>query len=150
MANKISYTDAYQLVSKKILIGKMSLQCIDKQIEFATYSKKIQDMSIEIGIKKKALVEKLNTILEQQLREFTEERQKECAAIYCEINYLEDPKPEYIKYCRLMDKISDDLANLLLNIESIEKTIPEEQLITNYKISVKEELPQTCAQEANL
>jgi hypothetical protein len=149
-ARKLTFTDAYELMSKKILINRMSIENMKLQIEYGNLSKKLQELNIATCNEKIKLVEQLNGILEQQLNEFTELRQNECLDIYGYINELDSPTTEFIQTCDKLETARAKMEDLMEKIQKIENTIPNEQVITNY--TVRDKLPEnpigTCQTEA--
>jgi hypothetical protein len=137
--NKITYTDAYDLISKKILINKLSLENLNNQVESSTTVKKIQDLIINIANEKKELIIKLNNLLEMQLKEFTDEVQIECNDIYGYINELDEPSSDYNRYIKEIQLLENKMTELNYKIQCIENTIPQTQLITNYSIKIKQD-----------
>jgi valyl-tRNA synthetase len=135
----ITYTDAYDLISKKILINKLSIENLNNQIEHSIIIKTIQDLIINIATEKKQLIIKLNNLLEMQLKEFTDIVQVECNDIYGYINELDEPTPEYIKYAKQLKELENKMQELNYKIQTIENTIPQTQLVTNYSIKLTQD-----------
>lgn len=137
--SKITYTDSYDLITKKILINKLSTENLNHQIECSNNVKKIQDLIINIANEKKELINKLNNLLEMQLKEFTDIVQLECNDIYGYINELDEPSAEYIRYIKQIEILENKMKELNYKIQAIENTIPQTQLITNYSITIKQD-----------
>ena len=135
----ITYTDAYDLITKKILINKLSIENLNNQIEHSMIIKIIQDLIINIAKEKKQLILKLNNLLEMQLKEFTDIVQVECNDIYRYINELDEPTTEYIKYAKQIKEVENKMQELNYKIQAIENTIPQTKLVTNYSIKIKQD-----------
>ena len=97
MSFGMKLTDAYDLMSKKIIINKMSIENLNNQISFSESSIQLQTMAISIAKKKVELIERLNEIFEQQLKEFCPVRQQDCQNLYDEINELDEMPAAYNK-----------------------------------------------------
>ncbi len=129
-----TYTDAYELVSKKILINKLSIENLNNQITYCSLFRKIQDITEDIANKKLQLVEQLNVLFEQQLREFDAGRQDQCLSIYNKINQLDSPNQEFIRTCNLLEELRGKMENTISRIQYLESTIPNEAIVTNYTV----------------
>lgn len=134
--NTITLTDAKDLVSKKILINKMSIDNLKTQIEFAKAAIKLQYLTSEAARKKIPLVEQLNEIFEKQLIEFTEERQLQCNELYEQINAIDQPTEEYLVVLNTLEKKEEEMLNLMPKIQYLESQLPSQQEIDVYKIKV--------------
>lgn len=144
----VKISDAYELISKKILINKLSVENLNTQIKFSHTSAKLQLATVEMARKKLKLVKKLTPILEKQLSEFTEERQIKCVKIYNKINELDTPTDEFKELCNQLRSLEHEMMGLIKKLQYLEAQIPAEKVITNYNIKPKEEpLPTSCAQE---
>jgi hypothetical protein len=145
----LKLSDAYELVSKKILINKMSIENLNNQIEFSTATMKMQAFIIRAARRKITLINSLNDILEKQLNEFDEFRQSQCIDIYKELNELDSPTDEYIEQRAICKKCDEAMLTLTPKIEYIERTIPNTLDVTNYKIKEKSNAPTAynCATE---
>jgi hypothetical protein len=105
MSHDLTFTDAYELVSKKILINRMSLENLDIQIKYANDVMKLQAYTIRSAKAKKKLIEELNPILEKQLKEFCEIRQQECKNIIDNINDIDEcPDVDYFPTLKSCEK----------------------------------------------
>jgi hypothetical protein len=122
--------DGFELFSRKILIMKMSVDSLNKQIEYSTLSKRFQDYSIETANKKIVLTNQIISVLEKQLDRITDARQQEYLQLVGEINKLDRPNTEL---CNKLEKVRMDMMGLIHRIDQLEQTMPSEQLLTNYK-----------------
>lgn len=129
-----TYTDAYELISKKILINRLSLENLRYQIKYCQFFRKIQDATEQLANKKIQLVEQLNNIFEQQLKEFTSDNQELCLSIYRQINELDTPTDEFKHKCSILETTRGQMEDLITRIQHIESTIPNEQIVTNYTV----------------
>lgn len=130
----LTYTDAYELVSKKILINRLSIENLKHQIKYCQLFRKIQDITESIAQNKIRLVERLNSLFEQQLKEFSADRQEQCLEIYAEINKLDTPSSEFTNTCSQLDSLRGQMEDLISRIQHIESTIPNETVVTNYTL----------------
>lgn len=127
----ITFSDGYELVSKKILINRLSIENLKYQKAYCELFKKIQNMTWIIADKKILLIEQLSKIFEGQLREFTQERQNECLAVYEQINELDTPSAEFTSTCSQLENLRSKMEDLIAKISYLERTIPNEQIVTN-------------------
>lgn len=150
MSHQLTFTDAYELVSKKILINRMSLENLDIQIKYSTDVMKLQAFTIRSAKAKKKLIEELNPILEKQLKEFCEIRQQECKNIIDNINNIDDcPDVDYYPTLQSCEKHKNQLIELSNKIQHLYKTIPNELDVTNYKIKAPTTLATSCAADVD-
>ncbi len=149
MSNKIAITDAYDVMSKKILINRMSMECLQHQIAFSENSIKFQKLTKQVAEKKLKLINELNTLFEKQLSTFDELRHKECMLIYDEINELDTPTAEHNKLINELKKHEEAMFSLMPKIQHIESTIPNEQSITNYAIKNPVNVAASCNEEVD-
>jgi hypothetical protein len=150
MSRGITINDAQELLKRKLLINKMSLECLTHQIEFSKQSSILQVLTMQDAMKKHELVSELNPIIEKQLSEFTELRQAECIEIYHQINQIDTPTDRFREIIGKLDKAQESMCDLMNNIRYLELQMPDQQLITNFHITPKEE-PSTahnCATDA--
>lgn len=142
-------SDAHDLISKKILINNMSIQLAKHQMLYSASAIKMQQYAINISKERTKLLKQVNELMEKQLNEFDETRHKECMDIYGYIDDLEKSDDVYKKCIEECNKHEEAIKNLIPSIDAIEKTIPNEQVITNYKISEKPIAPTaySCATE---
>jgi hypothetical protein len=130
-------TDAYELMSKKILINKISIASLQEQIAMADLSIKLQALHKDLAQRKIEIAQYLNGVLEQQLTEFTAERQEECLHLYRELNELDDHTLEYKRLVRELDERQQKILNYVRDIDGLERTIPNERLVTNFRVKPK-------------
>lgn len=137
---ELTINDAREILNKKILINRLSIQNLDLQAKYFDEVIILQSLSRTISNKKRDLISKLNDVFEKQLAEFTEERQNESTEIYQQINALDSPSGEYMRCVKQMKEYEEEMLNLVPKIDYLEKTIPDSKQITNFKIKTKEEL----------
>lgn len=133
MASDITFNDARDIISKKILIGRISIESLKLQKEFAVFSKRLQEISHDIASRKIELATELNNLFEQQLSEFSEERQTQCISITRKINEL-DICPEARNLQMKLNDINEKIIIFCRRIDELESTIPGQKVITNFKI----------------
>jgi hypothetical protein len=147
---ELKFSDAYDLISKKILINKLSIKNLQAQIDYSHTSAQLQLLSVKLAREKIKLVKEMTPILEKQLTEFDETRQDQCVDLYDQINKIDNPTEEWRKLVKKLEKHQEEMCNLLPKIQQIEATIPPSLRVTNFRIKPKEE-PSTafnCATEA--
>lgn len=137
--SRLTYTDAYDIITKKILINKLSIENLNKHITYASNIKRVQDILINIAVSKQELIKQLNKALETQLKEFTDVAQDECNYLYGCINELDEPNMEYIRLNKSIKDLENEIRELNNKIQVIENTIPDTKLITNYSIKIKQD-----------
>lgn len=142
-------TDAYEIISKKMLINRMTIELLKHQMEFSKTSMEYNRISTQVAEKKIELIKKLDAIYEKQLKEFDEFRQKDCLDLHEEINELDIPSQELKIIIAKLNKLENEINNLIPKIQHIESTIPAEQMMTNYYISAKKNITAaaSCAAE---
>lgn len=152
-SSSLTITDAYSLIKKKMLINKLSARNLSWQIKYSHDAAKMQLLAVEIARAKIKLIDQLNSILEQQLREFCPNRQVECMMLYNALNDLDEPTSKYKALCQSLEKYNYEMMGLMKKINHMESQIPEEVRVTNYNITIKPNAPvstaTTCAQEEN-
>lgn len=151
MSRNITIHDAKELISRKILINRITSEYLKKQNARAEISIKLQNLDITNNEEKLQLVDELEKLFEQQLREFDAERQMSCMEIYATLNSLQRPSDEYFKLFKKMQKLDSEIGSLAEKIEYLESTIPKEQLVTQYEVKPKPKpvtITQSCGQEA--
>jgi len=150
MSYGITLNDAQELLKRKLLINKMSAECIKYQLEYSKNSAMLQVLTMKTAEDKLKLIEELNIITEKQLGEFTQERQDECKEIYIQINVLDTQTPRFRELVARLDTAQEKMCALMPKIAHLEAQMPPSQLVTNFHIKPKEE-PSTahnCATEA--
>lgn len=136
----LTYNDAYDILSKKILINKIALENMQYQKVFLSNCKILQDYNLTTLNKKMECVVKLNELFEQQLAKFTEERQDECILLYKKLSELEQPTTEVIQVHNVLNETEERMKDLCVKIDALERTIPAEKIITQYSVKPKVEL----------
>jgi recombinational DNA repair ATPase RecF len=144
----MTYNDAYELITRKILINKMSIENLKMQIEFSQCDRKLQELSIDVANKKIELANRLTELFEQQLTEFTADRQDQCIYIYQELNQLDKPSVEYVSLCKKLDSLNEKMKDLCVRIDGLERTIPKEKLLTQFL--VKQSTADDCHTSATI
>jgi hypothetical protein len=133
----VSLTDAVEIMNRKITINNISIDCLQMQIKYATNDRAIQLLFAKKAQKKIDLIHNLNTVLSKQLAEFDEIRQEESNEIYKDLNDIDEPDEEIYKLIQENKKIAENVESLMLKINSIEKTIPDNKMMTNFKVKFK-------------
>jgi hypothetical protein len=147
-----TYSEVYDLVNRQLLIGKMSVASLKLQVEHSELLKQAQDFTINVSKEKIKLIEQLNNLREQQLKEFDEIRQSECNDIIGYINELDSPGPDFFTLCKKIDAKKCEMNALIEKIMALEATLPNEQTLEFYTIKpkVQPNLSGTCAEEATI
>jgi hypothetical protein len=120
----------------------MSLENLKLQLNYFQRCKKMQDYSIKTAVDKIELVKKLNTILEKQLTNFDNDRQNECMLIYKQLYDLDNlcnTSEDYIKTIKEINNLDEKMRTLCVKIDQLEATIPNEKIVTNFKVTPKED-----------
>lgn len=148
----ITLSEVYGLINQQILIGKMSVASLKLQAEYCTALKNAQDYTIAITGKKITLVNKLNALREEQLREFDEIRQLDCNDIIAEINDLDVPTPEYFAICKQLEDKKTEQNYLVEKINALQNSLPDEKMLDFYKVKPKTSynVSGTCATESSV
>jgi hypothetical protein len=131
----INVTDAIEIIKKKISINKISIACLDTQIELSHTQAQLNLLTVKIAREKRKLVEELNALFEKQAITFDPERQNKCMDLYKKLNALDNPTDEYRKLCELIDFNMKKMAEMTRQINTIESSIPQTQVVTNYKMN---------------
>jgi len=132
----LSFSDAYDLISKKMIINKIAISNMEQQVKISTADQQRHIIIIDVCKQKTQLLNELNNILEQQLKSFDEFRQKQCLEIYKEIDALDEPIAEYVELCNVCQAAERKLNDGIMQATAIESTIPDSMCVTNYKIGV--------------
>ncbi len=139
--------DASELITKKILVNRMSIECLEMQKEHIRSEMEIKRMNHSIAKQKIKLIEQLNSILEKQINEFDEIRQEECKYLTEDINALDRPTVEYNELLRKIHDLEHQMTTLVGKINYINQSIPETFTVTNYRVKPKLSTANTCAGE---
>lgn len=142
MNRPLTVNDAYELISKKILVCKMSKMALEKQAEYSACIIKLHNYTNNIVKKKSDLINKLEMIFEQQLTNFTADRQQECMNLYMQINELDKPSVEQSTIISRMEFLDSEMKKLYEQIEQIERTIPLDKMITQYAVNTHQKSKQ--------
>jgi hypothetical protein len=137
MSNKLTITDAHAIVSRKILINKMSIGNLEHQVKFSQNSAILQVMTMEDASKKIKLIKQLNDIFEQQLSNFDGSRQNECDEIYSQINCIDTPTDKFKKIVHNLENYEQKMLSMIPKIEYLENTLPVEKMMTNYVAKIE-------------
>jgi hypothetical protein len=150
MSCAITLNDAYELLKRKLLINKMSLSSLEAQMIYSKEACILQVLTMKDAEKKIKLVIELNEITENQLNDFTQERQDRCQELYHEINVIDTPTKKFLDTVKRLDEYQQTMLNLMPKIQYLESMMPSQQLVTNFHIKPKKE-PTTsfsCATDA--
>jgi hypothetical protein len=134
---ELKLSDAYQLVSTNIMVNKMSIENLQMQQDYLRMQADLYLAARLAASKKAELIEKLNTILEQQLNEYCEIRQDACKLIIEDINALDIYSSEQNDKIRQMHDLHDKMCIMVSKINNIKSGIPETVTVTNYRIRPK-------------
>lgn len=133
MSGNIKLHDGYELITKKIIIHRASQECLKKQIAFSQAIIALHENSVRTATEKLKLVDQTVPILEAQLTEFDELRQADYTDLISYINEI-DNDPAFPQLAENCSRTEDEFLNLANKINEMEKTIPAQQVITNYTI----------------
>lgn len=147
----VTLSEVYGLISQQILIGKMSIACLTKQAEYCKALKNAQDYTITLTTKKIELLEYLNKLREEQLKEFDENRQEECNALIANINELDEPNYEYHTISKQLESMKSEQNKLIEKINALQQSLPNEKVLDFYKVKPKLDsgMIDNCATESS-
>lgn len=131
----ISYTNAYNIITKKILVNKMSIELLKTQILFNKKSKFLQMQNMKTAEDKITLIEQLNSLFDKQLTQFSPEIQEKCMDIYKSIQTLDTPSDAFMTAVNRLTELTSIMNNLSIYIRQLESTIPKESIVTNFNIT---------------
>lgn len=144
-----SVDDAREIMNRKIIIGRMSIEALKLQVDFSNNSKKLQDITTDIANKKIKLIEQQNALFEQQLKGFDDLRQDECMNLYDDINTLDNMPEEAKVVCKTLEETERKMQDLYIRIDALAKIIPERFEVTKFTVKPKQNtnISNTCATE---
>jgi uncharacterized pyridoxal phosphate-containing UPF0001 family protein len=141
---EITATDAYHIISSKMLINKMSIENLQLHKEYSDIMADIYKYNSSIAQKKLELVPKLNALFELQLTEFCEVRQQETNDIYEEINALDELPYHMIKKINRSKELERKMASMIEQINYVCSKVPDTAQVTNYRIKKPAEILKNC------
>jgi len=147
--SELKISDGYEIIKNKILLNNISIEILNTQKEIYTLNFKIIEINKFTATKKQEHIIQLNKIYENQLNEFCEFRDNECKFIIEDINKL-DENLEATNILKNINKLEDKLKDLLSKYYQIFNLIPDEKLITNYKLKSKINSSSCSKQYSNL
>jgi hypothetical protein len=133
--------DGYNLIQKKIVIGRAAAEGLTKQIEYNHNYGKLQLCVVRDAKRKRNLIEESNALLEQMLKGEIKKLDLDRYIQTCEeINDIdEESDAEVDEIIKRQEVLKNEMEELHRKIEDMEATIPPEQLITNYFVSEKQQ-----------
>jgi hypothetical protein len=146
-AFQVSISDCKEIISRKLLINKMSIEVLKHQNEFSDLSISLQEYSKKVANKKIELVKELDRVYESQLSDFTKEGNDLSLELARQINMLDRPTDEYISIIKLLEAKENEMLNLLSKIEYLNKLIPDQKEIEKFVVKFSDK---NCADSANL
>lgn len=132
MDRKVSITDVHHIISNKILSNRIAMENLQNDIKHSLAVMQIKTITTRISREKINLISNYNQLLEQQLVDFTEERQAECNSIAQQINILDTPTTEYKRLITEIETCEVERIRLLTYYNQIEQRIPKEVSGTKY------------------
>lgn len=133
----ITLSEVYNLISKQMLLDKMAIETLKMQKEYCTMLKNAQDYTIGIVDKKINLINDLNKLREEQLKEFDEIRQQECNDIINDINELDYPTAQSVTIQKQLEETKTKQNTLIEKFNAIQLTLPDEKILDFYKVKPK-------------
>ena len=130
----MEFSDVYKIMENKILIGKLSIECLNKQLMLNSYLLRIKLHENAIIKEKVKIVNELNSIFEKQMSNFDEVRNLETIDLYMEMNKLDDAPVEIQVLIKKSEEIAGEINHISQKIQFIESKIPAQKIVTNYKI----------------
>jgi len=144
----ITLHDLQDIINKKVLVNRITLEFLKAQKEYAEISIKLQNYSLENVSEKIPLVEELIRKYESQYSDYKNETNEECLEIYERLNELNVyPKPIYNLH-RKISKLNEEMKNLSSRIQLVESQIPQIAEGTQFVIKTKQELAD-CKKETD-
>ena len=134
-------TDAVEIMNRKITVNNMSIDCLQKQVKYSENVCALQILFANKAQQKIELVNKLNHVLSQQLATFDEIRQDEVNELYKELNDLDGPDSSITALINVNKDLEYNVENLMNKINTIEKTIPDNKMMTNFKVKFTTNTP---------
>ena len=146
--SEIKITDGIDIVKNKILLNNISIEMLNIQNNIYEFNIKLFQINKNIINEKKEYIKKLNEFYEKQLNEFSEYIENECKFIIEDINKLDENEEanNINKNIKILEYKLNDLTAKYYHISSL---IPNEKIITNYKIKYKNNYLNTCSKEFN-
>jgi len=145
--SELKISDGVDIVKNKILLNNISLEMLNLQKNIYDYNIKLFHINKEVAIKKQEHIKTLNSFYEKQLNEFSEYNENECKFIIEDINKL-DENDEANNISKNIKIIEDKLRDLTTKYYYISSLIPNEKMITNYRLKYKNNNT-TCSQDFN-
>lgn len=143
----LSFNDINEVISKKILINKVYAEYARLHAVYCNASISLEKHIIEMSEERRKLLDKLNSVYELQLTNFTEERQEECKLIMDSIDILALPTADYVESQKKCEQCSSQMKDLMIKISYLESTLPTEALVTNYKVKLQDGTNTSCSAE---
>ena len=144
---ELKISDGIDIIKNKILLNNISLEMLNIQKNIYTLNIKLFNLNKNIADKKQEYIKELNKYYEQQLNEFCEFKDNECKLIIEDINKL-DENDEAVVTSKNILKLEDKLKDLTTKFHYISSLIPNEKIITNYKLKYKTN-NYSCSQDFN-
>jgi hypothetical protein len=145
--SELKISDGADIVKNKILLNNISLEMLNLQKNIYDHNIKLFHINKEVAIKKQEHIKNLNSFYEKQLNEFYEYNENECKFIIEDINKL-DENDEANNISKNIKIIEDKLRDLTAKYYYISSLIPNEKMITNYRLKYKNN-NNTCSQYFN-
>jgi hypothetical protein len=145
--SELKISDGSAIIKNKILLNNISLEMFNLQKSIYALNIKLFEINIVVANKKQDHIKELNKYYEQQLNEFCEFTDNECKYIIEDINKL-DENYEANQISVNKSKLEEKLKDLTAKYYHIMTLIPNEKMITNYKIKYKNN-NSSCSQEFN-
>lgn len=128
--------DLRDIISKKILINKITVEFLKTQRKFAELSQQLQQYSADDIDQKILIVNRLITLYEEQMKEFTDFRQEECISLYADLNSLQDVRiPGLVVE---LDRLDHKIRDLSVKIDALEQTVPSIKEGIQYELRKKQ------------
>ena len=146
--SELKISDCIDIIKNKILLNNLSTEMLNLQKNIYENNIKLFQINIETANKKQEHIKNLNTLYEKQLNEFSEYIDNECKFIIEDINKL-DENIDANNINKNIKTLEEKLKNLTSKYYYVYSLIPNEKLITNYKIRLKYTNTNSCSQEFN-
>jgi hypothetical protein len=124
--------DSYDLISKKILIAKMTHELLDNHVKYHTIAARLQTECGELMKKRLEIVKEMEAVLHPQLINFTAERQAHYNSLNDKYNALNEN--HLIPVTKQLDELKEIIEKSMKQVAYLQSTIVQEKMIEQYKI----------------
>ena len=124
-----------QLVNRQILRCKMTIEILNNQSKMAIDQMKLNAILVKKCQDKKKILNKIITIGEQQLIDYTTERQQELTKLSYSADAVDKVNKNEKKLIDAVKKYQDDINFRIYQISELDKCTPTNAILTKYKLN---------------